>query len=778
MPPLSLASPPTDASGQPIIRRLLIANRGEIACRIIATCTKLAITSISVYTEEDRDSLHVSAADEAVCLGSIKRSELNPHQDGHLLINTALSLQADAIHPGYGYLSENASFAEMVKAAGLRFIGPSAHSISVLGDKRQAKEFLMKEAPSVPLIPGYNGKAQDSKSLQAEAERIGFPVLVKAAAGGGGKGMRIVHDPATFEEDLSRAQSEALRSFGSADCLLEKYVAKGKHIEIQIVGDTAGDVISLHERECSIQRRHQKIIEETPSPWISAEMRSSMTAAAITIGQLLSYEGAGTVEFIVEVDSSSFYFLEVNTRIQVEHAITEETTGIDIVALQIYVAAGGLLQDYHKAAKVPQIGHSIECRLCAEDPETGFAPASGLILRWESGADHLRVDERKDVRIETAITTGSNVSVHFDSMIAKIVVWAPDRPSAIARMLRVLRFTQCVGIKTNHSFLQACLSHPKFSDIEYSTNFIPDNLETLLLNAYTVDIAEERRKLSFVPSLLHREMAAASKESSSSRFSTITPGFRNQTFDIGSVSADVVVYNAPGTDEKSVDTSLLVVWPSKSNTARSKQIYQLLTMPQEVGLDDPRGTPKITKSGLSVIAQLFTQCRQMLDVENLETTQDNVLNVIETDWRTLTNAEGHTWTTGELVVEDGGRRSHLWVTCEDKVDYQRILCYDARLGTAVEFQLYTLLAYFKSLRVRLLTASGTDALKQYKSTLPCKVLKVVKNKGDKVAKGDVMVVVESMKMEISISAAVNGVFEPRIAEGSAVDADVLLCEIL
>ncbi|KAJ2892308.1 hypothetical protein MKZ38_010011 [Zalerion maritima] len=821
MPTLSIAPLPVDDAGRPVIRRLLIANRGEIACRIISTCRKLAVVSIAVYTEEDRDSLHVGEADEAVCLGSIRLSDLSPHQDGPLLIRTALDLRADAIHPGYGYLSENAEFAELVKAAGLRFIGPSAYSISVLGDKRQAKQFLIKEAPSVPLIPGYNGKAQDVASLEAEADRIGFPVLIKAAAGGGGKGMRIVHDRAAFEAELSRAQSEALRSFGSSDCLLEKYIAKGKHIEVQIMGDSAGDVVSLHERECSIQRRHQKIIEESPSPWISPEMRERMTAAATLIGKLLAYEGAGTVEFMVEVTTATFYFLEVNTRIQVEHAITEETTGIDIVALQIYVAAGGLLRDYAALAPVvPQRGHSIECRLCAEDPARGFTPASGLVLRWAPGTD--ADGNMTDVRIETAIATGSSISVHFDSMIAKMVVWAPDRASAIAKMVRLLRHTQCIGIKSNHLFLQACLLHPAFADVEYSTNFIPDNLDALLRNPHVDDMAEQRRQLSFAPSLLAKLFAADAAAAAAAAggggggggpFASIKPGFRNQVFDTGSVAADVVVAvdasaaataAAIAAGEKPAESAkMLITWPFDRAARAGCYTYQLQALPEveELPAVPKRAAGKDAaaaaaaaaaderdrkKAGLAAAARHFTQCRRRLDAEHLARIPASMVKVASWQRRSRRSADGsRAWTTAELVVEDGGRRRELSLTWEEQgadggQQQQQVFCFDAGLGTAIEFTRSGMLVYGGALKSAAAAAAGgaEGMLRRYRAPMPCKVLRVAKRRGDKVVKGEVMVVVESMKMETTIVAALDGVFEPRVVEGTAVDADVLLCEIL
>jgi acetyl/propionyl-CoA carboxylase alpha subunit len=299
--------------------------------------------------------------------------------------------------------------------------------MAVLGDKRSAKQYLLKHASQVPLIPGYNGSEQNLDRFLLEADRIGFPVLIKASAGGGGKGMRIVRERSQFTDELERAKSEAQRSFGSSDCILEKYIERSKHIEMQILGDRHGRVVSLLDRECSIQRRHQKVIEEAPSPWLSPELRERMSKTVILIGNLLEYESAGTVEFIVDIDTAKYYFLEVNTRIQVEHPITEEVVGLDIVAMQIYIAGGGRLDDlgYFNDGMAPQVGHAIECRLCAEDPSRDFMPDLGTIVRWTPATNILPASEIDHVRFETGIKTGSEISINFDSLVAKIVVWAP-----------------------------------------------------------------------------------------------------------------------------------------------------------------------------------------------------------------------------------------------------------------------------------------------------------------------------------------------------------------
>jgi acetyl/propionyl-CoA carboxylase alpha subunit len=331
----------------------------------------------------DLQSRHVSDADEAINIGSVVNAKFNSFLDIKLLVETAVSTGAHAIHPGYGYLSENPAFAEAVRHAGLIFIGPSATAMSTLGDKRSSKDYLRKHAPEGPLIPGFEGSSQNVEDLEVAAERIGFPVMLKASAGGGGKGIRIVVESKQLRTELERAQSEATRSFGSSDCILEKYIEERKHFEIQIVSDSYGKVISLGERDCSVQRRHQKVVEETPCPLLTTETRHEMSATAIRIAELIGYEGAGTVEFVFDVQKHSFYFLEVNARLQVEHPITEEVTGLDLVSLQLYVAAGGDLASLPAVETITQTGHTIECRLCAEDPQRDFFPEHGKVLLWQ-----------------------------------------------------------------------------------------------------------------------------------------------------------------------------------------------------------------------------------------------------------------------------------------------------------------------------------------------------------------------------------------------------------
>ncbi|KAI8270897.1 Methylcrotonoyl-CoA carboxylase subunit alpha [Colletotrichum sp. SAR11_239] len=462
---------------------------------------------VSAQNMLDALSQHVADAHESICIGSIEHDTKNPFLNNDLLLKTALEADADAVHPGYGYLSENADFADRVRAAGLTFVGPTSQTISTLGDKRTSKEYLRTHAPEVPLIPGFSGSSQNVEDLQDAATRIGFPVMLKASAGGGGKGMRVVREASQLQSELDRAQSEAQRSFGSSDCILEKFIESSKHVEIQIVGDQHGYVVSLFERDCSVQRRNQKVIEETPCLFLDEQTKKSMSDTAVKIGKLLGYEGAGTVEFVVDTATKKFYFLEVNTRLQVEHPITEEVVGVDLVSLQLYVAAGGRLADVPELSALTQTGHAIECRLCAEDPNRDFMPSHDTVALWKPANPHRGASSV--VRYETAMQSGASISIYFDSMICKIVVWAPTRALAIDILAKELANTACVGIKTNQLFLQSCLLHPGFKDTAYQTSFIPTHLHELLRNPY---LPELPRYTSAIPGLLFDALKKAPQD--------------------------------------------------------------------------------------------------------------------------------------------------------------------------------------------------------------------------------------------------------------------------
>jgi 3-methylcrotonyl-CoA carboxylase alpha subunit len=440
---------------------VLIANRGEIAVRVIAACREAGLRTIAVYSEADRDALHTTVADEAYPIGpaAAAASYLNPAA----ILAAAHESRATAIHPGYGFLSENAAFAQAVLDAGLVWIGPPPAAIAAMGDKVAAKHLMA--AAGVPLVPGYDGEPDgegDAASLQPAAEAIGFPVLIKAAAGGGGRGMRVVERAADFGDALAAAQREAGAAFGDARVFLEKYLVAPRHIEIQVLADTHGQIVHLGERECSIQRRHQKVLEEAPSPAVSPELRARMGAAAVAAARAVEYVGAGTVEFLLDADNNP-YFLEMNTRLQVEHPITEAVTGTDLVRLQLAIAAGEPLpftQD-----DVALRGHAIECRIYAEDPIAGFLPASGTLRLFAPPTG-------PGIRNDFGVATGDTVGVEYDPQLAKLIVHAPDRAAAIDRLAAALRDYAILGVTTNLPFLGWLVAHPKFRAGQTTTAFI------------------------------------------------------------------------------------------------------------------------------------------------------------------------------------------------------------------------------------------------------------------------------------------------------------------
>jgi len=457
-----------------MFNKILIANRGEIACRIIRTAKKLGVKTVAVYSEADASARHVALADEAVGIGPAAANQSYLVIDK--IIDAALRAGADAIHPGYGFLSENADFAETCEKEKLVFIGPPVEAIKSMGSKSTAKQIMQNAA--VPLVPGYHGEDQSETLLKAESEKIGYPVLIKASAGGGGKGMRVIDSAAEFEEGLKAVKREALSAFADDKVLIEKYLSRPRHIEIQVFCDNQGNAVSLFERDCSIQRRHQKVLEEAPAPDMQIERREEMGNAAIAAAQAINYVGAGTVEFIVDEDGT-FFFMEMNTRLQVEHPVTELITGQDLVEWQMRVASGEGLPC--SQAELSINGHALEARIYAEDPDRDFLPATGLLshLRFAQGSRHVRID--------TGVRQGDNVSMHYDPMIAKLIVWDHDRASCLRRMVSALAETQVVGVTTNIDFLSSVVSHPAFQGAELDTGFIERHHDHLFLNSQEVD---------------------------------------------------------------------------------------------------------------------------------------------------------------------------------------------------------------------------------------------------------------------------------------------------
>lgn len=452
---------------------LLIANRGEIACRIIRTARRLGIRTIAVYSEADADAQHVRLADAAYPIGGPRPQD--SYLRGDAILEVARSAGAQAIHPGYGFLSENADFADAVEAAGLTFVGPSSASMRKMGSKAGAKDLMA--AAGVPVVPGYTGEDQSPATLAREAARIGFPLMIKAAHGGGGKGMRIVRTLEDFIPNLESCQREAKNAFGRDRVLLERYIESPRHIEIQVFGDRHGGVIHLNERECSAQRRYQKVFEESPSPFLTPELRAAMGEAAVLAAHAIDYTNAGTVEFIVD-PAGHFYFMEINTRLQVEHPVTELTTGLDLVEWQLRIAAGDPLP--LAQAEVPRIGHAIEVRLYAEDPDAGFLPASGVLrtLRLPAPSAHVRVD--------SGVVEGDTVTIFYDPMIAKLIVWDQDRPRALARLREALAQCRIVGPKSNIEFLERLVRHPAIVEATIDTGYLDRHLEEFVSPADVV----------------------------------------------------------------------------------------------------------------------------------------------------------------------------------------------------------------------------------------------------------------------------------------------------
>ncbi len=449
-----------------MIEKVLVANRGEIAVRIIRACKEMGIATVAVYSTADEEALHVQLADEAVCIGSPlpKNSYLNIEN----IISAAVLTGCDALHPGFGFLSENAKFAEICEKCGITFIGPTGEMIRLMGDKAKAREMMI--AAGVPVVPGSEGKIDDLEEAMCLADRIGYPVILKATAGGGGRGMRIVWKKEAFEKAFLSASSEAENAFGDGSMYLEKYIQNPRHIEFQILSDAYGNVVHLGERDCSLQRRHQKVMEEAPSPFLNNDMRKRMGEIAVTAAKAVNYQNAGTIEFIVDA-SGEFYFIEMNTRIQVEHPITEMVTGIDLIKAQIKIAAKEPLAIKQKDIHIK--GHAIECRINAENPLLNFKPCAGTI-------EELYLPGGRGVRIESALYESYKVPPTYDSMLAKVITFGDTREEAIAIMKRALGEMVIEGIETNVFFQYQLLNEAAFVEGKFDTSFIERNLETIL----------------------------------------------------------------------------------------------------------------------------------------------------------------------------------------------------------------------------------------------------------------------------------------------------------
>ncbi len=460
------------------MKKILVANRGEIALRIMRSIKEMGIATVAVYSEADRKSLHVRYADEAVCIGPPASSE--SYLRGDKIIEVAKKLGVDGIHPGYGFLAENAAFATAVTKAGIKFIGPSPHAMEIMGSKLAAKAAVSKY--NIPMVPGTDEALEDIEEGKRIAQEIGFPILIKASAGGGGKGMRIVESPDQFEENLQMAIGEATSSFGDGSVFIEKYVSSPRHIEIQVLCDTHGNFLHLFERECSIQRRHQKVIEEAPSSILTPELRDRMGKSAVDVARACDYEGAGTVEFLMD-DQMNYYFLEMNTRLQVEHPVTEMITGVDLVKEQVKVAMGQELSFRQEDLSIN--GHAVEVRVYAEDPRNNFLPDIGRLQTYV-------LPTGPGVRVDDAFEQGMDIPIYYDPMIAKLACWGKDREEAIARTRRAIAEYEVTGLSTTLDFGDFVMQHPAFLSGKFDTHFVKQHFDPEALPA----IDEEKEEVA------------------------------------------------------------------------------------------------------------------------------------------------------------------------------------------------------------------------------------------------------------------------------------------
>jgi len=656
------------------IRKILIANRGEIARRIQRTCRKLGIATVAVFSDADADALFVREADEAVRIGPAASRE------SYLVIEKIIAAAqltgADALHPGYGFLSERAELAHACAAAGITFIGPSPSAIRAMGLKREAK--LLAAAAGVPVVPGYGGADQDDAVIAQKAREVGFPLLLKASAGGGGKGMRVVRADHELIAGIEGARREALAAFGDGTLIVERYVSSPRHVEIQILGDAHGNLVHLFERECSIQRRHQKIVEESPSPALSPALRAQMGDAAVRIGKAIGYSSAGTVEFILG-EGGEFFFLEVNTRLQVEHPVTELVTGIDLVAEQIRIAQGEPLGYAQDALR--QTGHAIEVRLYAEDSGAGFLPQAGTLIDFH-------VPEGEGVRLDTGVGSGDEVSIHYDPMIAKVIAYGATRAEAIRRLTRTLERTSVLGLASNRALLVRVLAHPAFAAGELDTHFLDRHFAGALGEA-----SDPRRdRLAAIAAMMvTHEAHAAARE--------VVPGVPNG-FRNNFAIAQSVTY--------ALGEQLLALRYRSRGRSRF-----------DVALGDAPSLPVMLVS----------------------------------------------WSAPTLVLEDhDGHRHTLRVVVDEA---RRHFYVHGSLGTTALVEQ----PRFPD-RGADLVAGGCAA------PMPGKIIKVLVTAGQAVSKGTVLVILEAMKMEHSVAAAVDGVVRSvAVSEGDQVDGAQVLAVV-
>ncbi len=674
--------------------KILIANRGEIACRVAATAKLLGVSTVAVYSDADREAKHVSVCDEAVYLGG--SAPKDSYLKGDAIIAIAKETGAQAIHPGYGFLSENADFAQACQDAGLVFIGPSADAIRAMGGKSESKRLM--ETAGVPLIPGYHGENQDAQFLQQQADSIGYPVLIKASAGGGGKGMRIVEQSSDFIDLLESCRREAITSFGNDQVLVEKYALKPRHIEIQVFGDTHGNYVHLFERDCSVQRRHQKVLEEAPAPGVDAAMREAMGTAAIEAARAVNYFGAGTVEFIVEQreGSMNFYFMEMNTRLQVEHPVSEAISGVDLVEWQLLVAAGLPLPK--KQAELAINGHAIEARICAENPDNGFLPATGTLFTYQKPEHSTFVINKNntDVRIDDGVREGDVISPFYDSMIAKLIVHAPTREQALAKLDRALAQTRIVGLPNNVAFLRYILNTESFSQA---------NLDTALIERERKQLFDQHPlELSILAvTAIAQQLANEATTQGSDPFSKPT-GFRAFSDYTRSFS---LVYN-----EQSYNARISN-WNNASCSDNKKGSDNLSSFTLVIGKEVAKTQDN---SNANVAAQIETVYEAQVSYSSIDAHNHTL-------WLDGARINAQSWTNHETVYvfTDNGR---------DEITLVDIMAHVGEENAAVG---------------------------SLKSPMPGQVVAFKVAVGDTVKKGEPLAVIEAMKIEHTITAPTDGV---------------------
>ncbi|RUS15057.1 carbamoyl-phosphate synthase L chain, ATP binding domain-containing protein, partial [Endogone sp. FLAS-F59071] len=711
----------------PQIRKLLIANRGEIAVRIIRTCKAMSIATVAVYSDSDQTALFVRLADEAIHIGP------SPSAESYLVAD---KIVAAALR--YGFLSENAAFAASVRAAELIFVGPSAESIRAIGDKIGAKQLLSARASTVPLIPGYNDDEQSVEVLVREAVRVGFPVLLKASAGGGGKGMRVVRDEAKLLEEIETAKGESLRSFGSDRLLIERYFESCRHVEVQIMGDQHGHVYHIFERDCSVQRRHQKIIEETPSPALDKELRDRMTATAVRIGELLGYEGAGTIEFILDPNTRQFYFLEMNTRLQVEHPVTEAITGLDLVALQIQVAQGADLSKTSPLSNLQSRGHAIECRLYAEDPENGFLPATGRVRRWKP------VVGEEGVRYDTGIEDGSDISIYYDPLIAKLTVHAPTRAQALQKMDRVLSSTIILGLTTNQRFLISVMRNAAFASGRYNTRFVEVQSAILLKGDQAAAVPAEVVIASFLFRWYLREQDRTTLRHMPSGWRYVRYKVPREEY-IVEGARKALEYQFVGRTEERQGVKrggwVFKVWLAASEGEERVERRCVL-----VGVEAEEAEEERTGSGIagsSVSLLLRASAGKVRDP--ISALSNNFPDGIQREYDVAT--EISTQIEDEILYVHGKEWGRQFKVV--KID-----------------------------RFKSAAAEGVeDDVSPYISPMPCRILKLLVSTGATVKKNDAILTMESMKTEVRLYSRHDGVLTLHVTEGQLVEAGTALCEV-